>query len=124
MASTEETACTSVLGIPTFRIAAMQPLSAFAVKWIGISRFRRQLIPYPAKHPTHCPITVARAAPAVPIAGMPKYPKIRIGSKTKFVMDAADSVNKNRDDLPLAMTKRSNTHCPIIPREPSIHMRS
>ena len=60
----------------------MQPLSAFAVIWIGISRFHRQLIPYPAKHPTHCPITVARAAPAVPIAGMPKYPKIRIGSKT------------------------------------------
>ena len=77
---------------------------------------------YPAKHPTHWPITVANAAPAVPMAGSPKYPKIRIGSNTKLVMEAAESVNKNKDDLPLAITKRSNTHCPIMPRHPSIQI--
>ena len=30
---------------------------------------------------TICPITVATAAPATPIRGTPKYPKIKIGSK-------------------------------------------
>lgn len=36
-------------------------------------------------------------------------------------MEAADNVNKNRPEPPLAMTKRSNTHCPICPRENRIH---
>ena len=31
--------------------------------------------------PTHCPITVAKAAPVTPILGKPIRPKIRIGSK-------------------------------------------
>jgi len=74
---------------------------------------------YPAKHPTHWPITVARAAPDVPIAGIPKYPKIRIGSNTKFVMEAAESVNRNKDDLPLAITKQSNTIVPSYPANPA-----
>ena len=59
---------------------------------------------------------------AVPIAKNPKYPKIKIESNTKLVMEATESVNRNKNDLPLAITKQSNTHCPIMPREPNIQI--
>ena len=36
--------------------------------------------------PRNCPITVAMAAPATPIAGHPKYPNIMIGSSMMFAM--------------------------------------
>lgn len=35
------------------------------------------------KPATTCPTTVAIAAPAIPISGIPNIPKIKIGSRTK-----------------------------------------
>ncbi len=34
----------------------------------------------PSEAPASCPITVAMAAPATPMAGMPNHPKIKMGS--------------------------------------------
>ena len=33
-----------------------------------------------------CPVTVAIAAPAIPIDGIPIHPKIKIGSRMMFVI--------------------------------------
>ena len=46
---------------------------------------------------TICPITVAKAAPLIPIAGAPNKPNIKIGSRIKFVKappicDAVESI--------------------------------
>ena len=40
----------------------------------------------------------------------------------KELIDAADRVNRNRWLFPLAITNRSNTHCPICPKENSMQM--
>lgn len=113
--------CTNVEGIPTFKIVATLCIFGRTVNPKGISLFHRRLMKMPAPIPTIWPVTVAIAAPSVSILGSPNHPKIKIGSRIKLVMDAADSVNKNSPDRPLAMTKRSNTHCPICPKENSIH---
>jgi hypothetical protein len=43
------------------------------------------------EHQQHCPticlITVAMAAPLVPIRGIPDRPKIRIGSRIRFTIE-------------------------------------
>ena len=71
----------------------------------------------PATAPTNWPITVAMAAPRVPISST----QMKTGSRIRLVTEAADSVNRKSRDLPLAMTKRSNTHCIIWPREKYRH---
>ena len=113
--------CTKVEGNPTFKIFKMLFLSGRSVNPNGISRFHFRLITIPANIPTVCPMTVAIAAPNVSSLGTPNNPKMKIGSRIRFVTEAADSVNRNRPERPLAMTKRSNTHCPICPIENSIH---
>ena len=108
--------------MPTFKICTILSLSGFSVKAKGISLLNLLFIKYPHTAPTVCPVTVAIAAPAVPIAGINPIPKIKIGSKIKFVTETEVSVIKNNFDFPLAITKRSNTHCPIYPNENIIHM--
>ena len=117
----EVSTCTSVDGIPTFKIIFTLSPSGRKVKPKGISLFQRRLMKIPAIMPALCPITVAAAAPSVSILGRPNQPKINTGSRIKLVIEAAERVNKNRLERPLAMTKRSNTHCPICPKENSIH---
>ena len=113
--------CTSVDGKPTLKISTTLLLSGRHVNPKGISRFHLRLMTIPANIPTVCPITVAMAAPSVSSLGTPNRPKIKIGSRIRFVTEAADNVNRNRPERPLAMTKRSNTHCPICPSENNIH---
>ena len=105
-------------GIPTRRIARTLARSGFRVKEKVISRFHLRLIRTPANRPMNWPMTVAMAAPLVP---RPKV-KMKIGSRIRLVTDAAESVNRNRWDFPLAITNRSNTHWPICPRENSMQM--
>ena len=67
-------------------------------------------------------MTVAMAAPLVSSLGRPKRPNMKMGSSSRLVRDAADRVNRKRWDRPLAITKRSNTHWPIWPKENSMQM--
>ena len=109
---------TSTEGMPTRRIVRTLSQSGFRVKENVISLFHLRLIRIPANSPINCPITVAIAAPLVP---RPKV-KMKMGSSIRLVIEAAESVNRNKWDLPLAITNRSNTHCPIWPRENSMQM--
>lgn len=75
---------------------------------------------------TSCPgskfdTPIARILPSSYL-GKPNNPKIKIGSKIKFVIEAADRVSKNKDDFPMAITKQSKIHCPICPKENSIQI--
>ena len=122
MLTTEVRICTSVDGKPTFMISRTLTQSGFSVKANGISGFHFLLIIIPARQPTNWPMTVASAAPAVSIRGRPNQPKIKIGSRIRFVSDAAESVKIKRCAFPLAMTNRSKTHCPIWPRDAIIQI--
>ena len=63
-------------------------------------------------------MTVAIAAPAVPMAVNPKYPNIRMGSKIKLMMEAMESEIKNK--YVLDVYKRQLMHQLVHPRTTSL----
>ena len=66
---------------------------------------------------TICPITVATAAPATPIAGSPKYPKIRIGSRMILMIAPVPWVNMVNIVFPVDCSSLSKINCAYIPKE-------
>ena len=86
----EVSTCTRVEGIPTFRIVLTLGQSGISENEKGISLFHLRLMNIPANR--NCPITVAMAAPLVPKPNV----KMKIGSRIRFVIEAADRVKRNR----------------------------
>ena len=64
---------------------------------------------------TICPNTVATAAPAIPMRGIPKYPKIRIGSRMILMIAPVDWVIIVYMVLPVACSSLSKVVCRKIP---------
>ena len=56
---------------------------------------------------THCPMTVAQAAPAMPMAGRPNLPWIRMGSRIMLMMAPVDWVIMVCTVRPVACSSRS-----------------
>ena len=66
---------------------------------------------------THCPITVATAAPVTPIFGAPRRPKIRIGSRMMLVMAPHSWEVMLKMVFPVDVSRRSKKNCPSRPKE-------
>ena len=71
---------------------------------------------------TTCPMTVAAAAPATPIFGKPKSPKIMMGSRIRLMMAPVVWVHMVSRVLPVAWSSRSKVICPKIPNETTEQM--
>lgn len=77
----------------------------------------------PSEAPASCPITVAMAAPATPMAGMPNHPKIKMGSSTMLMMAPVPCVNIVSVVRPVEASSFSNAICTNRPMEITLQMR-
>ena len=66
---------------------------------------------------THCPMTVAAAAPVTPILGHPSNPKIMIGSKIIFVIAPHNCEVILKIVLPVEVSRRSKNIWESSPKE-------
>ncbi len=78
------------------------PRSEIGSSWLYLKWKKK-----PSDAPTAWPITVATAAPAVPIAGRPSQPKMNTGSSTMFVTAPAICVHMLSLDRPVDCRRRS-----------------
>ena len=70
-----------------------------------------------ATETTHCPVTVATAAPATPRRGAPKRPKIRMGSRMMLVRAPRSWVHMDRWVRPVDCSSRSKVNWQKMPME-------
>ncbi|MPM51529.1 hypothetical protein SDC9_98278 [bioreactor metagenome] len=66
-------------------------------------------------------MTVARAAPSIPIFGMPNKPNINMGSSIMFMIAPIPCVIIVNMVFPVDCSRRSNVTCPKIPIEAMVH---
>ena len=72
--------------------------------------------------PTHCPITVAIAAPRMPRRGKPSRPKIMMGSRMMLVSAPATSDTMLRKVFPTACRKRWHMVSMKVPEQNSMQI--
>ena len=95
--------CDSATGTPTFMISAiMLPSGRNPFLSKRTSLLKCKFIQKPTAAATACAITVAYAAPAIPMAGSPNHPKIMTGSSTIFTTAPASMETMVRFAFPVA----------------------
>ena len=121
---TDEMACITTLGMPTARMS-VSTAPCGRKKGCRVrcsSRLRVWFRMKPRNMPQNWPITVAMAAPAMPMRGQPSRPKIMMGSRMILTIAPSSCVAMDSVVLPVACSMRSNTTDMKSPRQNTVTM--